>query len=553
MERKKHEVIIDSLLASIDEKRSDLDETVIDDLEVLLEIAKEQNDDYLCGYAYYHLAEAYYFHDRGFNDIRRFLLEGIQYQDLSGNHTLVARSYNLLATIVSLGDNMMLAMDNYMTALRYCDEDDHTTNIYGIILTNISRVYLKLNDATTAMDYLKKAIPYIENYHDDAMYERNLCTCYIMMANIYLSSNNDLHGAQKCIRHLREVLGPDECAAYLDRDICFLALEIRMLHAQNDISNYREKIDLLLMCLRDTEVIIDEIEDIYEICKMLLDFDELDACSEVGRIISPIVKTVRISNMRLQFMALQIEYLRKKGDKKEADRIAGRYFDISQEKQKSDAIEYLFAVNVRKSMEDLKKKQADMKQENARLSQQAEYDELTGLPNRYSLGQMSDKLFDRANKEHRSLAVEIFDIDCFKQFNDTFGHQAGDKCLKMVSETVRGFCKSHEHIYAARYGGDEFILMYLGRNDLEVQELAEDLRKRISELHIANPNASEAPIISISQGIRNSVPQKGNRLWDYMYTADNALYQIKQERRGGIMILHNAYLAESSLADAKVN
>ena len=553
MERKKHEEIIDSLIASINEKRSVLDETVIDDLEALLDIAKKQNDDYLCGYSFYYLAEAYYFHDRSLNDIRRFLLEGIQYQDLSGNHTLVARSYNLLATIVSLGDNMMLAMDNYMTALRYCDEDDHTTNIYGIILTNISRVYLKLNDATTAMDYLKKAVPYIENYRDDALYERNLSTCYIMMANIYLSSNNDLHGAQKSIRHLKEVLGEEYCDQYLEQDICYLSLEIRMLHALGDIDGYREKIELLLRSLHDTGVIIDEIDDIYEICKMFLDFDELDACCEVGRIISPIIKNVRISNMRLQFMALQIEYLRKKGDTKEANRICGNYFNISQEKQKSDAIEYLFAVNVRKSVEDMKKKQADMKQENDRLSQQAEFDELTGLPNRYSLSQMSDMLFDRANKEHRSLAVEIFDIDCFKQFNDTFGHQAGDKCLKKVSETVRNFCKSHDHIYAARYGGDEFILMYLGRNDLEVQELAEDLRKRISELHIANPNAREAPIISISQGIRNSVPKKGNRLWDYMYTADNALYQIKQERRGGIMILHNAYLAESSLADAKVN
>ncbi len=553
MERKKHEEIIDSLIASIDEKRSVLDETVIDDLEALLDIAKEQNDDYLCGYSYYYLAEAYYFHDRSLNDIRRFLLEGIQYQDLSGNHTLVARSYNLLATIVSLGDNMMLAMDNYMTALRYCDEDDHTTNIFGIILTNISRVYLKLNDATTAMDYLKKAVPYIENYRDDALYERNLSTCYIMMANIYLSSNNDLHGAQKSIRHLKEVLGEEYCEQYLEQDICYLSLEIKMLHALGDTDGYREKIEMLLKSLHDTGVIIDEIDDIYDICKMFLEFDELDACCEVGRIISPIIKSVRISNMRLQFMALQIEYLRKKGDTKEADRICGSYFNVSQEKQKSDAIEYLFAVNVRKSVEDMKKKQADMKQENDRLSQQAEYDELTGLPNRYSLGQMSDMLFERANREHRSLAVEIFDIDCFKQFNDTFGHQAGDTCLKKVSEAVRSFCKSHEHIYAARYGGDEFILIYLGRNDLEVQELAEDLRKRISELHIANPNAHEAPIISISQGIRNSVPQKGNRLWDYMYTADNALYQIKQERRGGIMLLHNAYLAESSLADAKVN
>ncbi len=553
MERKKHEVIIDSLLASIDEKRSDLDETVIDDLEVLLEIAKEQNDDYLCGYAYYHLAEAYYFHDLGLNETRHFLLEGIQYQDRSGNHTLVARSYNLLATIVSLGDNMMLAMDNYMTALRYCDEDDHSTNIYGIILINIASVYLKLNDATTAMDYLKKAIPYIENYREDALYERNICISYIMMANIYLTINNDLHNAQKCIRHLREIIGQERCDTYLEHDICFLALEIRMMKAQNDTDGYREKINMLLKCLQDDNLIVDEIEDIYEICKMLLEFDELDACFEVGRIISPIIKNVHISNMRLQFMSLQIEYLRKKGNFEEANRLCGHYFDISQEKQKTDAIEYLFAVNVRKSVEDMKKKQADMKQENDRLSQQAEFDELTGLPNRYSLSQMSDMLFDRANREHRSLAVEIFDIDCFKQFNDTFGHQAGDKCLKKVSEAVRGFCKSHEHIYAARYGGDEFILMYLGRNDLEVQELAEDLRKRISELHIANPNAREAPIISISQGIRNSVPKKGSRLWDYMYTADNALYQIKQERRGGIMILHNAYLSDSSLADAKVN
>lgn len=551
MDKKSYEERAAELVRIITEKRTDLDATVTEDLEKLLEIASEQNDDEMCGYAYYHLAEAYFFHDLGTDKTRRYLLEGIQYQELSGNRTLVARSYNLLATIVCLGDNMMLAMDNYMTALSYCDENDHSTNIYGIILSNISRVYIKLNDKTTAMEYLKRAIPYIEDYREDAMYERNIRTCYILLANLHLAINGDLHEAHKCIRHMIDVIEPENGFRDFEKDICFIALEIRMLHMEGREEKYQEKIGLLLDQIRENTVIIDELEDIYEICKMLLEFDELDALSEIGAIVYRVMQDIPISSVRLRFVELQIEFLRKKGDHQLADKFCGCYFDISREKQKSDTIEYLFAVNVRRSIEELKKKQDSMKKENDRLIRQAEVDELTGLPNRYSLNRISDDLFEKACREHRSLAVEIFDIDCFKQFNDTFGHQAGDRCLKKVSEVVMQFCRKHDHIYAARYGGDEFILMYLGRNDMEVQDLAEDLRNRISDLNMANPNASDAPIVSISQGIRNSVPREGNKLWDYMYTADSALYQVKQTQRGGIRILHNASLSEDMVSVEK--
>ena len=70
-------------------------------------------------------------------------------------------------------------------------------------------------------------------------------------------------------------------------------------------------------------------------------------------------------------------------------------------------------------------------------------------------------------------------------------------------------------------------------------------------IHIPNGGSRFSSYITISQGIRNSVPKEENKLWDYMYTADNALYNVKQHKKGEIVLLHSAVISQKSLADAK--
>ena len=118
----------------------------------------------------------------------------------------------------------------------------------------------------------------------------------------------------------------------------------------------------------------------------------------------------------------------------------------------------------------------------------------------------------------------MVDLDFFKQYNDCYGHQKGDECLKLVAEEIRKLCLKYPGIYAARYGGDEFVLIYENMTDEEILIYAKELAENVIALNLQH-SGEEGGIVTISQGIRNSVPLKKNRVWDYTFAADTALYR----------------------------
>ena len=84
-----------------------------------------------------------------------------------------------------------------------------------------------------------------------------------------------------------------------------------------------------------------------------------------------------------------------------------------------------------------------------------------------------------------------------------------------------------------------------------IMKYALDLRKTITGLKISSGHGGGTIRVSISQGIRNSVPQETNKLWDYMYAADNALYEVKETGKGEISIIHKAVISHESLDEGK--
>ena len=188
-------------------------------------------------------------------------------------------------------------------------------------------------------------------------------------------------------------------------------------------------------------------------------------------------------------------------------------------------------------MDKIRKAQKIMQEENRILTIKSETDPLTGLANRNKLNDYSDEAFERAYRNQTSLAVEILDIDFFKEYNDAYGHLAGDECLISISEVLKEMIT--DQIFCARYGGDEFVIIYENMTDEEIMDVAERLQQEIIDLQIENHNTGYYPYITISQGIRNSVPQMGNKVWDYLYVADNCLFRMKKKRKNDICLVHN--------------
>ena len=115
-------------------------------------------------------------------------------------------------------------------------------------------------------------------------------------------------------------------------------------------------------------------------------------------------------------------------------------------------------LDVRESLERANKKRREMEEANIRLLEKSETDALTRLANRFRLNDYLDQVFEKALSEQTPLAMEILDIDYFKQYNDNYGHQAGDECIKRIAKQLE--LMQNDMIFCARYGGDEFIILY---------------------------------------------------------------------------------------------
>ena len=129
-------------------------------------------------------------------------------------------------------------------------------------------------------------------------------------------------------------------------------------------------------------------------------------------------------------------------------------------------------------------------------------------------------------------AVEILDIDYFKEYNDNYGHQAGDVCILAIAEELQKM--QGERIFCAPFRRDEFIIIYKQMTEEEVFEEAGGLRERILARRIAHAYSKALPVVTISQGICWDIPGEENRSWDFLHAADEMLYRVKKRSRNNI-------------------
>jgi diguanylate cyclase (GGDEF)-like protein len=174
----------------------------------------------------------------------------------------------------------------------------------------------------------------------------------------------------------------------------------------------------------------------------------------------------------------------------------------------------------------------ELRDTNAQLLLLASLDGLTGLANRRSLDERFAQEWSRAMRQRSTLALIMVDIDHFKQFNDLYGHHAGDQCLQAVAAALKSEAR-RIHDLLARFGGEEFALL-LPNADLDgAVLLAERLRAAVMELQIEH-RGSTLGKLTISLGCASLVPDSGAESETLLQLADAALYQAKRSGRNRV-------------------
>jgi diguanylate cyclase (GGDEF)-like protein len=171
---------------------------------------------------------------------------------------------------------------------------------------------------------------------------------------------------------------------------------------------------------------------------------------------------------------------------------------------------------------------------NRTLEKLALQDGLTGLANRRQFDVTLGKEFSRAARAGSELAFIMMDVDYFKQYNDLYGHSAGDDCLRAISKTIRTLTPKRPGDLAARYGGEEIGILLPQTGVAGAQAVAERIRKAIEALRIAHAGSPNG-VVTISAGVAALVPQLPDSLpAELLEAADQALYAAKSAGRNRV-------------------
>ena len=518
------------------------DEGIFHNLGLLLGLAEEISDTALLGYVYYQLADAYYSFHFDVDSMQKYLSLGIKVQQEEGDYSLLAKSYNLLGITEFLRGNFGLSFDYFMSSLEYCKEIEPVDNsLRGIINSNIARLYFTLNDYDHGRYYAEEALYDISGSAADGAYLSNMIGIYTFLGNIYLRRSGDVRAARACMESILEVSKNSPYRSELMGGLDVLIFSIRLSHyegkmAERDLLIHRFSDKAVLSAIRANMVV-----DVCYLAEFFLEIGKIEESKRILELLRGRISEIHLPELEKRFVESEILYYEKTGEVEKRNETCYRYYLLVKEQDQEMVSAFLFALGIRKDLEDLKEQNAFMEEENVRLTKKAEYDELTGLPNRYHLRFYADAAFERAYNARTNFALEMVDVDYFKQYNDFYGHQKGDECLKLVAGEIKKLCQKNPAIYAARYGGDEFVLIYENMTDEEVLAYAKELGDSVKGLHLSRADGQGGEI-TISQGIRNSVPLKKNRVWDYTFSADTALYRVKGKERGGIRLIHKAKL-----------
>ncbi len=169
----------------------------------------------------------------------------------------------------------------------------------------------------------------------------------------------------------------------------------------------------------------------------------------------------------------------------------------------------------------------------AQLAEQARTDPLTKLRNRLMLSEDLELLHGRSERYGHAYSLALCDIDLFKNYNDIYGHQAGDRALQSVAAALTGIGRHGDSIY--RYGGEEFLIVLPHQAAAAAGKAVERLRTAVQGLAVEH-SASAVGVLTVSAGVSTFVPGGGMGSEELLRNADLALYEAKSAGRNRVSV-----------------
>ncbi|MBW7572386.1 sensor domain-containing diguanylate cyclase [Caproiciproducens faecalis] len=184
---------------------------------------------------------------------------------------------------------------------------------------------------------------------------------------------------------------------------------------------------------------------------------------------------------------------------------------------------------IREKNEELQRINGQLTLANQTLEKLAVTDGLTNVYNRSYFDRTVRREWNRCQRGRAPIALIMIDIDYFKEFNDHYGHPAGDRCVRQIAGVLAS-CVRRSSDSVTRYGGDEFAVLLPCMESDQVSLVAHKIKEEIKNLAIPHRHSPGGPVVSVSVGAYTVVPDSGIALSEFINIADKALYEAKKTR-----------------------
>jgi diguanylate cyclase (GGDEF)-like protein len=188
--------------------------------------------------------------------------------------------------------------------------------------------------------------------------------------------------------------------------------------------------------------------------------------------------------------------------------------------------------------QELLERTRQLEEANQQLQLLSSLDSLTRVPNRRHFDESLQRAWKAAARTDAPLSLLLLDLDHFKRYNDIYGHQCGDDCLRQVAQTLTCALRRPTDLLA-RYGGEEFAVILADTDARGAAVVAGTLRSRVEALEIVHADSSLREQVTISIGVATARAQPGSSSQSLLRAADQALYEAKRHGRNRVVAVHD--------------
>ena len=461
------------------------------------------------------------------------MLKAEAYEKQYGYDELLMKNYNILGVAYMIQSDDLLALDNWLLSLAVAQKlDDYV--YMGALYNNIGAIFHNRGDIESAVPFFEKGIEIAKKnniedenlIYNEGKMETNITASYIkseeyIKAKEHLDKGVELLGG-KMTRILKLNINSMYAHIYYNFGDNVAAYEACKYIIGRDISYYED---------------IEAFDYYIEIIQILIKIERYKEVKDILDILVAINNKEYNASRKINICQQYIELFKATKDKDKLNYWYREYYKSRQDIRKEEYVSVITALDNRKKLENEKIINNRLQKDNIELIKESEYDELTELRNRYGIKKYFASIYETAKEKNENICVVMIDVDYFKLYNDTYGHLAGDECLRRVADIIRK--NFEDDYYVARYGGDEFFVMAKNKAYEDIDIVLKHLINDVMQAKIKFESHPESDVVTVSVGAVNVVAHEGYEISDFIHEADNMLYKVKENGRKGYCIADN--------------